>query len=270
MRKLIHSVLLSLVSSSALAAELPTIEPFRLPDIHEQVVDVGPRDETRITVVCFLGTQCPLAKPYAGRLETLATEYADRGVRFVGVNSNRQDSLDDLRQYVQQHKVTFAVLKDFRNVVADRFDAERTPEAFVLDNRFTVRYRGRIDDQYVPGVAQPQATCHDLRRAIDELLAGEEVSQPRTEAPGCLIGRVRQPVESSDITYCDQIARVFQRHCVECHRAGEIGPFALTDYEEAVGWADTILEVIDDGRMPPWHANPEYGDFANAQNARCG
>ncbi len=86
-----------------------------------------------------------------------------------------------------------------------------------------------------------------------------------TEVEGCFIGRVRAPVASSDVTYCLQIARILQTHCVECHRPGEIGPFSLTDYEEVVGWADTMLEVIDNGRMPPWHANPEFGDFANAR-----
>ena len=53
------------------------------------------------------------------------------------------------------------------------------------------------------------------------------------------------------------------RRCVECHRAGEIAPFALTSYDEVAGWADTIAEVVDDNRMPPWHANPEYGHFSN-------
>jgi hypothetical protein len=52
---------------------------------------------------------------------------------------------------------------------------------------------------------------------------------------------------------------------VECHRAGEIAPFALTDYDEVIGWADTMLETIDAGRMPPWHASPDYGHFANAR-----
>ena len=54
-----------------------------------------------------------------------------------------------------------------------------------------------------------------------------------------------------------------QQHCVRCHREGQVAPFALTSYEETSAWAETMLEVIDDGRMPPWHANPEHGHFAN-------
>ena len=51
---------------------------------------------------------------------------------------------------------------------------------------------------------------------------------------------------------------------MECHRPGEIGPFSLTDYDEVVGWAEMIAEVVREQRMPPWHANPAHGEFANA------
>ncbi|MCA9249345.1 MAG: hypothetical protein KDA42_19620, partial [Planctomycetales bacterium] len=65
------------------------------------------------------------------------------------------------------------------------------------------------------------------------------------------------------VTYTNQIARIMQAHCVECHRAGEIAPFALTEYEEVAGWAEMIDEVVRLQRMPPWHANAEFGEFAN-------
>jgi hypothetical protein len=65
------------------------------------------------------------------------------------------------------------------------------------------------------------------------------------------------------VTFAKDVARIFNRRCVECHRPGEIGPFSLTSYNEAVGWADTIGEVVREGRMPPWHADPKYGHFAN-------
>ncbi len=106
---------------------------------------------------------------------------------------------------------------------------------------------------------------HDLRDAIDQLLAGKTVSNPRTKAVGCLIALPRSATSNSDITFCDQVIRILQKHCTECHRDGEIGPFALDDYDEVVGWADMSLEVIDQGRMPPWHASPEHGSFANAR-----
>ncbi len=65
------------------------------------------------------------------------------------------------------------------------------------------------------------------------------------------------------MTYSNQIARIFQDHCVECHRPGQIGPFALESYEDAVGWAEMIEEVVRDNRMPPWHPDAEHGHFKN-------
>ncbi len=50
---------------------------------------------------------------------------------------------------------------------------------------------------------------------------------------------------------------------MECHRPGQIGPFALQSYDDAVGWAEMIEEVVRDRRMPPWHPDPKYGHFAN-------
>src|SRR5262249_54932382 len=56
---------------------------------------------------------------------------------------------------------------------------------------------------------------------------------------------------------------ILQNNCQECHRPGQIGPMSLLTYQSAVDWAETIREVVADGRMPPWHADPRYGKFRN-------
>ncbi len=112
--------------------------------------------------------------------------------------------------------------------MADKFAAVRTPEVFVLDKDRVVRYWGRIDDQYGfadgLGYQRPEPSRSDLAEAVNELLAGKSVSVPMTEALGCHIGRVHEANENSEVTYSDQIARIFQDHCVECHRAGPHRP----------------------------------------------
>jgi peroxiredoxin len=221
------------------------------------------------TVVCFLGTQCPMARGYAPQLNQLHREFAPAGVQLVGVISNRQDSAEDVVRYAQELTIEFPMIHDVGNQIADRYGATRTPEVFLLDRQLKLRYHGRIDDQLAPGVARATATRHDLRIALEEVLAGKPVSIPATVALGCIIGRVESrpkvPTDGNPITYCNQVARVLQRHCVECHRAGEIGPFAMDSFEEVVGWADTMLETVEQGRMPPWHADPNFGDFVNAR-----
>src|SRR5207253_1365277 len=66
-----------------------------------------------------------------------------------------------------------------------------------------------------------------------------------------------------DITYAREIAPILQKRCAGCHQPGEIGPFPLTSYEEVVGYADTIRDVVKYRRMPPWFADPKFGQFAN-------
>lgn len=214
-------------------------------------------------VVAFLGTECPLAKMYAGRLNELATAYADRGVRVVGVISNRQDSLLKIGSFVDRQSIEFPVLKDPGNRFADTLGAERTPEVFVFDAKRKLRYWGRIDDQYGIGYAKDEPGQQDLKLAIDDVLAGRPVAAPTTRSVGCLIGRTKATQPDAEVTYVNSVAAILQNRCLECHRDGEIAPFAMDDPEEIAGWADMIAEVVREGRMPPWHASPEHGDFSN-------
>ncbi len=251
-------------ADSAPQAAMPTVPDFSLRDCYGAMRKLSDLQGDRLTVVAFLGTECPLARLYGPRLEKLHERFADQGVAVIAINSNVQDSMTELLAYVQRHRLTFPMLKDPGNRVADQFDAHRTPEVFVLDTQRMVRYRGRIDDQYlVGGQVRPEPTREDLAVAVEELLAGKPVSTPVTEAAGCLIGRVRRTAATGSITWTKDIAPIFHQRCVECHRDGQIAPFTLGSYDDVQGWGETIVEVIRENRMPPWPANPKYGHFSN-------
>ncbi len=244
------------------------IANFALRDYRGKEYSLAELGDSPLVVVAFVGTECPLAKRYAIRLVELADEYSPRGVVFLAINANQQDSITELADFARLHAIDFPLLKDPANTVANQFGARRTPEVFVLDKERVVRYRGRIDDQYgfgANGVAYqgkaPQQ--RDLANALDELLAGKEVCRAEVEGPGCYIGRLQQPDEASDVTYSNQIARIFNQNCVFCHRPGQIAPFSLRTYEECVGWSEMIREVVSQRRMPPWHADPQHGKFSN-------
>jgi peroxiredoxin len=268
--KAVSSLVLALVPVVALAGTPQkaspigkTIANFQLRDYRGPEHSLSEFTDAKLAVVVFMGTECPVAKLYGPRLSELANEYASKGVKFVGISSNQQDSITVLTDYAREHKIPFPILKDVGNGVADQFGAIRTPEAFVLDPQRVIRYWGRIDDQYGVGYSRPKAEHRDLAAALDELLAGKPVSTPVTDASGCFIGRVQKPAKNGAITYSKHIAPILQKNCVGCHHEGEIAPFALTTYQEVIGWTDTIEEVLRQGRMPPWHANPAYGHFAN-------
>ena len=242
-------------SVSKIHLDSPTGRPIR--------VNTDPSKE--LHVLCFLGTECPMAKNYGPKLERLAKRYEDDGVQFIGVMSNVQDSLDEVSSYKSEHGVTFPIGKDHDQKMANLLGATRTPEVFVLDRSGKIRYQGRIDNQYQPGVARKEATQHDLSDALDALLIDQEPPQTTTLATGCLIGRNRSTVTDFSVTYCQQIVRVLDRNCTQCHRKNEIGPFRLDDYQEVIGWGEMCVEVIDEGRMPPWHASDDHLPLANSR-----
>jgi len=239
------------------------IEAFTAPNYQGAPKKLSDLAGQKITVVAFLGTECPLARMYGPRLATIATELAPQGVNVIGIVSNVQDSAEDVDRYAKDCEIKFPILLDADCKLADQFGAMRTPEVFVLDAENVVRYRGRVDDQFGVGVKRPEVARRDLAEAVTELLAGKPVTEAETDAPGCLIGRPKLVAADSTITYSKHIAPMLNARCVICHREGEIGPFPLTSYDETVGWADTIAEVVDAGRMPPWFASPDHGKFIN-------
>jgi peroxiredoxin len=240
---------------------------FSLKDVNGVTYSLDELQTAPAVVAVFMGVECPLAKLYAPRLSELAREFDQRGVVFVAIDSNAQDSLAEMSHFARTYQMTIPFLKDSGNSVADQFKAQRTPEAFVLDGQRVVRYRGRIDDQYGfqtgVGYQRKAAVERELAAAIDQVLAGQDVAVPVTRAPGCKIGRVQVADEHSGVTFSNQIARLFQDRCNHCHREGEIAPFSLSSYDEVVGWAPMIEEVVRENRMPPWHADPKVGKFAN-------
>jgi peroxiredoxin len=235
---------------------------FRLQDYQGAWHSSDDVRDRKLVVLAFLGVECPLANRYAPRLAELAREFEPKGVAFFGIDANRQDGVTVMGRFAKANELPFPFLKDAGNALADRLKVERAPEVLVLDERRVVRYRGRIDDQFGPGAHRPSPIRRDLVVALEELLGGREVTSPETKPVGCRIGRA-QPPGKGPVTYAKQVARVLRDRCIACHRPGEIAPFALTTYEQAAGWAEMIAEVVGDGRMPPWHASPEYGRFRN-------
>jgi mono/diheme cytochrome c family protein len=215
----------------------------------------GPRYE----VVVFLGTECPMAKLYAGRLNELAERYPQ--ITFRAVNCSQQDSHADVFEFGKRLRFPFE--KDDGRL-ARRLGATRSPEAFLLFEHRVV-YRGRIDDQYSPGTNRAEPTRRDLEEAIKDVLAGRAVAVPETKPTGC---RLSLPAEQRGKVTFEQVAPILHRRCAECHRPGQVAPFSLLTYHDTVGWGPMIREVVENGRMPPWGADPRYGEFANDRSLR--
>ncbi|MEM9413203.1 MAG: redoxin domain-containing protein, partial [Planctomycetota bacterium] len=236
---------------------------FDLKDVNGKRYSISDFGDAKALVVAFVGTECPLVSLYAKRLQKLADRFQSDGVSFIAINSNRQDSLSELQAFVRDHSIEFPLLKDPGNRVADHFGATRTPEVFLLNKAREIVYQGTIDDQFNYGVQQKSAKNHYLRDAIKQYLNNTPIDISKTDPIGCLIGRQLKTDNNSTVSFHNQISRIFQKRCIQCHREGELAPFALSDYDEVAGWASMIKEVIEDRRMPPWHAEAAPGHFKN-------
>lgn len=142
---------------------------------------------SKAIVLMFIATQCPVSNGYSGRMVELYKDYASKGVVFVGINSNKQESVEEVRNHSKEHGFEFTVLKDWNNVVADKLQASVTPEIYVLNSNLEVLYHGRIDDSQ----RENRVSSKDLRSALDKILAGKAVEVSETKAFGCSIKRIQ-------------------------------------------------------------------------------
>jgi peroxiredoxin len=168
------------------------VQDFSLRDINGRQHALGEAYKTRkAVVIVFVGTECPLANLYLTTLADLHHYYAGKGIQFLAINSNDQDSAADVAVHARERKVPFPVLKDEGHKAADALGARRTPEACVVDSHGILRYRGRIDDQYGYTYRRTEPRRTELKDAIEDLLAGRPVATPQTEVQGCIIARDR-------------------------------------------------------------------------------
>ncbi len=217
----------------------------------------------KATVLVFLGIGCPLANLYAPRLITLEEQYHAKEVRFVAIYSNETETLPAIAADALDKGLPFVVLRDVEQRLADQLGVDRTPEVVVFDEQGNLSYRGRIDDQYSANARKDAADSEDLARALDELLAGKPVALPETVCDGCLLQRTPLDPGLEGVTYTRDVEPIFQQKCQTCHRPGQIGPFSLLTYEDAATRSRMIAEVVEQRRMPPWHADARHGTFAN-------
>jgi thiol-disulfide isomerase/thioredoxin len=144
--------------------------------------------DSKATAVVFVSTNCPVSNAYNERMNAVYTDYQARGVRFAFVNANVNESVAEIDEHARAKNFRFKVYKDVDNVLADKLNAQFTPEVFLFDNTGTLVYHGRIDDTRETANVKSQ----DFRAALDAALAGRPVPVANTKAFGCTIRRGKQ------------------------------------------------------------------------------
>jgi peroxiredoxin len=183
---------LLLVSTFAIGAcfnatQMPiAIDNFTLQDYNGNNHSLLDYKDSVATVILFIATECPVSNAYNERMEIIFNEYGPKGFAFLGINSNKAEFVDRIKEHAEDNSLTFPILKDEKNVIADMFEASVTPEVYVLNSEFEILYHGRIDNSR----NESEVASKDLENALDEIYSGNEVTKKVTKAFGCTIKRI--------------------------------------------------------------------------------
>lgn len=166
-----------------------SIPIFSLPATDGKTYGVTDLMGRNATVILFWCNHCPYVIPNQDRVISMQADYIDRGVKFAAICANNSvthpdDSFLNMQRRAEQMGYNFPYLHDENQKVAREFGAERTPEVFMFTSDGTLCYHGRIDDNHED---VRKARYHDLRDAIESVLAGGIPDPPQTGAYGCTI-----------------------------------------------------------------------------------
>ncbi|HEX9759043.1 MAG TPA: thioredoxin family protein [Nitrospiria bacterium] len=162
---------------------------FTLPGVDGKTYSLDSFKDKKIIVVMFTCNHCPYVQAYEPRLVDIQRETRDQGVAFVAINANEtlnypEDDFPKMVKRAKEKNYNFPYLRDETQEVADAYGAHFTPEIFLFDQERRLRYTGRIDDHWQD---PKKAQSHDLRNAIEALLAHQDIEVPETHAMGCTI-----------------------------------------------------------------------------------
>ncbi len=205
MRPLLTSCLFALTALVAAAAThtpvLPIGSPlpdFKLPGVDGKTYTPADFAAAKFLVVMFTCNHCPTAQAYEGRMKQLVTDYAAKGVAFVGINPNSAaavrfdemgytdlgDTFAEMKIRAAHQKYNFPYLDDgIEQAVVEKFGALATPHLFIFDSARKLRFQGRIDNSEREDLVKH----HETREALDALLAGKEPEVTTTRVFGCSI-----------------------------------------------------------------------------------
>jgi peroxiredoxin len=183
---LLTAVVLVLIIQAACAQQFhigAPVSDFTLHDMNSRSLNYK-AFRGKVTVVMFFSTRCPISNAFNFRRNTIYRDFRKR-VRFIVVDSNSNESLEEVRAYAKEVGFDFPVYMDVNNQASDRFGVLATTDTFVMDSSGVMRYHGYIEDALNP----QRTTKQGLRLAIEAVLEGKPVEMAESRARGCAIRR---------------------------------------------------------------------------------
>lgn len=238
-----------------------TVQNFRLIDHLGRAHELYRQADAKAIVLYIQGNGCPIVRQSVPLIKKLRDAYADKGVRFLMVNGNYHDDRKSVAEEAEEFDIDIPILVDSAQIVTRMLGSGRTAEAILINpENWKIEFRGAPDDRFDYGVQRARVDHEWLKDALDAFLAGDEIAVRASETKGCKINFIDPPEE--EVTY-EQVAPIIRSKCVQCHRDGDVAPFAFSSYRKAKGWSEMMKEVILADRMPPWSADSEVTHYKN-------
>ena len=164
---------------------------FKLLDaVSDSEMNLEQLKSDKATVIMFICNHCPYVKHVQQGLVELANDYISKGVSFIAINSNdvknyTEDSPENMKKVAERLAYPFPYLFDETQEIAKACDAACTPDFYIFDEGLKLIYRGQMDNSR-PGNGKP-VTGRDIRKALDQILAGTTVSEDQIPSIGCNI-----------------------------------------------------------------------------------
>jgi hypothetical protein len=206
-------------------------------------------------VLVFTANGCSDVKDHWTELERLRQAYGGDGVKFWMIDSNPADTRSSIAAEAKTLGVTWPIMHDRAQSVGRAYGIAHTPEVVCVEREsYTIFYKGAARDSRIS-----KTNVIYLEQALAQFKNQEAPTLHEVQGNGCELNL--PPVAIAD--YATEIAPMFQQKCVTCHSPGNVAPWAMTNYAIVKDYAGSIREEVLARRMPPWHADPEYGVFTN-------
>ncbi|MEM6449898.1 MAG: thioredoxin family protein [Cyanobacteria bacterium P01_D01_bin.105] len=181
-----------MVKTASTMLALGTSAPaFELTDVvSSDTVSLKTFSGAKGLLVMFICQHCPFVKHVENELGKIGHDYIPQGIRVIAISANSlethpQDSPENMREQVTRANFNFPYAFDETQAIAKQYTAACTPDFFLFDSSFKLAYRGQLDDSR-PGNNLP-VNGADLRKALDDVVAGTPMSIEQKPSIGCNI-----------------------------------------------------------------------------------
>ena len=251
------------VQANVSSEKLKKADNFVLIDHQGKAQELYYHRDAKAVVIMVHGNGCQIVRSNLEEFKQLRDDYQKLGVEFLMINANSQDTRQAIADEAKEWGEDMPILQDKVQLVASSLDLVRTGEVLVIQpGSWNIVYRGALSDRVDYERQKAKSNKRYVKDALDSVLADKPIELAQVVSPGCIINFDDAP---SEISYSKTIAPILKENCVACHVQGGIAPWAMSEYAMVKGFSPMMREVLRTKRMPPWHADPEIGHWANDQ-----